>query len=160
MSWQFYPDVDDALHDWLKSLYVPYRNSLVDPAVLPDTTEIDWDAYWAGVNSTSFMVYEDFTELGHLALGIKNPQLTGNQIVRATHRWISAGKSPYIKQLREFITKKIYENLSPLPAALTAVGVIWMMPLQSRVFQDNKTAQEDFWTVEVRVATKVLNTTV
>lgn len=160
MPWQFYSDVDDAMHDWLKSLYVPYRNTLTPTSRLPLYTEIDWDAYWAGVNSTSFMVYEESTELGHLALGMKNPELRGTQVVRATHRWIQSGKSPYIKELREFITRTIYENVSPLPSALTAVGVNWMNPIQARIFEASNSAQEDFWTIEVRVATKVLNTIV
>jgi hypothetical protein len=160
MAWSFYTDVDDALHDWLKSLYLPYRDTLTPVEKLPLDTEIDWDSYWAGVNSTSFIVYEDVTTLGHLALGTKTPQLEGTQIVRVTHRWINAGKSPYIKEFREFVTRTIYENLSPLPAALSNEGVYWMMPIQSRVFQDTSTAQEDFWTMELRVATKVLNTTI
>ena len=160
MPWQFYSDVDDTLSDWLKSLYTPYRNALVDPSDLPLETEIDWDSYWAGVNSTSFIVLEDTTNLGHLGLGSRNPELRGIQVVRVTHRWIGAGKSPYITEFREFITRKVYENLSPLPPVLTNAGINWMMPTQSRVFQDTKSAQEDFWTLEVRVATKVLNTIV
>lgn len=157
MTWQFYTDVDDALADWLKGKYLPYRATLTPTSKLPLDTEIDWDAYWAGVNSTSFLVYEDTTDLGHLALGIKTPQLSGTQIVRVTHRWINPGKSPYIKEFREFVTRTIYENLTPLPSALTNVGVTWMMPTQSRIFTDSKSAQEDFWTMELKVATKVLN---
>jgi hypothetical protein len=160
MPWQFYADVDDIMLDWLKSLYTAYRNTLTPTSRLPLETEVDWDAYWAGVHETSFIVYEDTTELGHLALGTKNPELRGLQVVRATHRWLGAGKSPYVKEFREFVTRKIYENLSPLPSALTAIGVNWMLPMQSRIFTDTKSAQEDYWTAEVRVATKVLNTTV
>ena len=160
MTWQFYTDVDDALHDWLKSLYMSYRNTLTPTSRLPLDTEIDWDFYWAGTNSTSFIIYEDTTELGHLALGIKTPQLSGTQVVRVTHRWINPGKSPYIKEFREFVTRTLYENLSPLPSALSNAGIIWMMPIQARVFQETKTATEDFWTLEIRLATKVLNTTI
>lgn len=160
MPWQFYADVDDALSDWLKSLYTAYRNTLTPTSKLPLLTEIDWDAYWAGVNSTSFQVYEEATELGYLALGMKTPELRGNQVVRVTHRWIGPGKPEYIKEMREFVTRTIYENVSPLPAALSNVGVVWMMPLQSRIGPATNSAQEDFWTMELRVATKVLNTTI
>lgn len=160
MPWQFYTDVDDTLGDWLKSMYTTYRNTLTPTSRLPLESEIDWDAYWAGVNSTSFICLEDTTDLGYLALGSKTPELRGVQVVRVTHRWIGAGKSPYITEFREFITKKIYENVSPLPSVLTNAGIIWMMPTQSRIFQDTRSAQEDFWTVEIRIATKVLNTTI
>lgn len=160
MPWQFYPDVDDAMHDWLKSLYIPYRNTLTPTSRLPLDTEIEWDTFWAGYQESSFIVYEEVTELGHLALGTKNPQLNGIQVIRVTHRWTGAGKSPYIKEFREFITRKIYENLSPLPSALTSVGVMEMLPMASRIFQETKSGEEDFWVTEVRVATKVLNTTV
>lgn len=161
MPWQFYTDVDDTLSDWFKSMYTPYRNALTpDPSVLPVESEIDWDSYWAGVNSTSFIVLEDTTDLTHLGLGVSRPELSGVQVIRVTHRWIGAGKSPYITQFREFITRKIYENLSPIPNVLSNGGIIWMLPTQSRVFQDTKSAQEDFWTLEIRLATKVLNTIV
>lgn len=160
MPWQFYSDVDDALGDWLRSQYTPYRNTLTPTSRLPLETDIDWDAYWAGVHETSFIVYEDTTDLGHLGLGSRNPELRGQQVVRATHRWLGTGKSPFIKEFREFITRTIYENLVPIPAPLTDVGVNWIVPTQSRVFTDTKSAQEDYWTVEIRVATKVLNTIV
>ena len=116
MPWQFYSDVDDTLGDWLSSQYTPYRNTLIPTSRLPLETDIDWDAYWAGVHETSFIVYEDTTDLGHLGLGSQESRVKRQQVVRVTHRWIGTGKSPFIKEFREFITRTIYENLVPLPA--------------------------------------------
>lgn len=158
MPWTSHPDPDDTIHDWLKSLYTTYRNGLTDPSVLPLETEIDWDAYWAGFNSTSFFVGEDSTRHINLGLGVRQIELEGTQVIRITHRWINAGKPPILKQIREFVTKKLHENISPLPSALTNAGIRYMVPIDSRMFvENNKTAQQDFWTLEFRIMTRVLN---
>lgn len=158
MAWIEYADVDDTIHDWLKSLYTPYRTALPDPTVLPLETDIDWDTYWAGVHTTSFMVAEDTTKHTNLGLGVKTIEFDGIHIVRVTYRWILAGKPPELKKIREFLTKTLHANISPLPSTLTNAGIRQMVPIDSRIFVErNMTAQQDFWTLEVRLATKVLN---
>jgi hypothetical protein len=159
MPWLLYPDSDDTLGDWFKSLYTPYRNSLVDPSIIPLEAEIDWDEFWAGFNSTSFIVYEDTTEHRNLGLGTSPIELIATNIVRVTHRNIGLGIPVIIKQFREFVTRKIHENISPLPAALSGAGIVqvYLPGITSRIFKESKSAQEDFWTLEVRITTKVLN---
>jgi hypothetical protein len=158
-TWQPYPDVDDVIHDWLKSLYEPYRLALVDPSVLPATTVISWDSYWAGTYPTSFMVVESNpTNERYLGLGSKMALLEGIQAIRVTHRWISKGKPPIIKHMREFIAKTIRFNVSPLPSTLTNAGIREMIPIESQIYPETRSAQEDFWTLEYRILTKVLNT--
>jgi hypothetical protein len=160
MPWLQFPDPDDTLGDWFKSLYTPWRNSLVDPSIVPLETEIDWDEFWGGMNSTSFLVYEEITEHRNLALGTSPIEFISTNVIRVTYRYISSGKPVVIKQMREFIIRRLHENLSPLPSALTSAGIvqIYLPGIQSRIFRESKSAQEDFWTLEVRVTTKVLNT--
>lgn len=161
MPWIVYPDADDTIHDWLKSIYTAYRNSLADPSVLPLESAIDWDTYWAGFNSMSFMVYEEITTHQNLGLGVKTIDFIGVHVIRAAYRWINAGKPPELKRMREFLTRKLQENVSPLPSALTTAGIIQMVPMESRLFMErNQSGQQDFWTLEVRVQTKVLNSIV
>lgn len=161
MPWQEFPDPDDTIHDWLKSLYPAYRNAQVDPSVLPAPDKIDWDSYWAGYNVTSFLVYESATNHPFMALGAKTINFTGIQIVRVTYRWISGGKPPELSKIRTFVVRKLQENVSPLPAALSNAGIVQMVPMESRMFVErNQTAQQDFWTLEVQVQTKVLNSIV
>lgn len=159
MTWQEYPDVDDAIHDWLKSLYTPYRSALVDPSIIPAASDIDWDTYWAGTHTTSFMVVEDITNHINLGLGVKMMEFDGIQVIRVTYRWIKAGKPPALKGIREFVTKVIHSNITPLPVTLSNAGIRQMVPMNSKIFMErNQSAQQDFWTLEFRVATKVLNT--
>lgn len=161
MPWQTYPDVDDTIHDWLKSLYTAYRNGLVDPSVLPVIDNIDWDTYWAGLNPMSFMVYESQTTHQNLGLGIKTIDFIGIQVIRITYRWINAGKPPELKRMREFVTRKLQENISPLPAALSSTGIVQMVPLESTLIMErSQSGQQDFWTLEFRIQTKVLNSIV
>ena len=161
MPWTAYPDPDDTIHDWLKSLYTPYRNALTDPSVIPLETEIDWDSYWAGFNSTSFIVWEDVTTHRNLGLGVHQIEFEATQVVRVTHRWIHAGKPPILKQIREFLTRKLHENITPLPTTLTNAGIRYMLPIDSRLFvETERTAQQDFWTLHVRIMTRVLNSIV
>lgn len=161
MPWAEYSDVDDVISDWIKSLYTPYRTALTDPTVLPTEDMIDWDAYWAGAHTTSFIVYEEFTTHKNLGLGVKTVELDGIQVVRVTYRWIMAGKPPELKKIREFLTKTLHANVSPLPSALTNAGIRQMIPIESRmIVERDQTAQQDFWTLSVRLATKVLNDTV
>lgn len=159
MTWQPYPDVDDTIHDWLKSLYTAYRNSLVDPSVLPAIDQIDWDSYWAGVHATSFMVVEAVpTNERYLGLGSGMAELDGVQSIHVSHRWIKSGKPPILKHMREFIAKSVRFNVSPLPAALMAGGIRHMIPVESHMYPETRSGQEDFWVLEYRIATKVLNT--
>ena len=161
MPWIAYPDVDDTIHDWLKSIYTTYRNSLVDPSVLPLETDIDWDTYWAGFNPMSFMVYEAQTTHQNLGLGVKTIDFIGIQVIRVTYRFINAGKPPELKRMREFVTRKLQENISPLPTALSSAGIVQMVPLESTMIMErNQSGQQDFWTLEVRIQTKVLNSIV
>lgn len=161
MPWTAYADPDDTIHDWLKSVYTAYRNSLVDPAVLPDINSIDWDSYWAGLNTTSFMVYEEATQQRNLGLGSQTLEFISTHVVRATYRWIGAGKPGEIKQLREFVTRKMHESVFTMPAAFTSAGIIELWPtMTSRTSPATNSAQEDFWTFELRVTTKVLNSIV
>ena len=162
MTWQQFADPDDTLHDWFKSLYTPWRNSLVDPSIVPMESEIDWDVYWAGMHDTSFMVYEAETQHVNLALGTSPIEFIATNVVRVTYRWIGAGKPVVIKQFREFVTRKLHENISPLPAALSSAGIvqIYLPGIFSRIAPESRSAQEDFWTLEVRITTKVLNTIV
>jgi len=161
MPWIAYPDVDDTIHDWLKSIYTAYRNGLVDPSVLPLETAIDWDTYWAGFNSMSFMVYEAQTTHQNLGLGVKTIDFIGIQVIRVTYRFINAGKPPELKRMREFVTRKLQENISPLPTALSSAGIVQMVPLESTMIMErNQSGQQDFWTLEVRIQTKVLNSIV
>ena len=162
MPWLFFPDPDDTLGDWFRSLYTPWRNSLVDPNIVPLETEIDWDEFWGGMNSTSFLVYEEITEHRNLALGTSPIEFISTNVVRVTYRYISSGKPVVIKQMREFVIRRLHENLSPLPSALTSAGIvqIYLPGITSRIYRESKSAQEDFWTLEVRVTTKVLNTIV
>lgn len=162
MTWLQFPDPDDTLHDWLKSLYTPWRNSLVNPNIVPLETEIDWDTYWAGLHDTSFMVYEELTEHRNLGLGTSPIEFIATNVIRVTHRWIGAGKPVVIKQMREFVTRRLHENLSPLPSALTTAGIVqvYLPGITSRIEPATMSAQEDFWTLEVRVQTKVLNSIV
>jgi hypothetical protein len=161
MPWSFFPDVDDTIHDWLKSLYTAYRNSLVDPSIIPILDDIDWDTFWAGLHDTSFMVYEEETTHTNLGLGVKNLEFRGTHVVRVTNRWIGAGKPVVIKHMREFVTRRLHENLVPLPSALSSAGIIEMWPqMTSRIFPETRSAQEDFWVFELKVSTKVLNTIV
>lgn len=162
MPWTLYPDSDDTLGDWYKSMYTTWRNSLVDPSVVPLEADIDWDEYWAGTHDTAFMVYEESTEHRNLGLGVKNIEIIATNVVRVTYRWIGAGKPAVIKHFREFVVRKIHENISPLPSALTTGGIvqIFLPGINSRITKESKSAQEDFWTLEVRITTKVLNTIV
>jgi len=161
MPWTAFPDADDTIHDWLKSIYTAYRNSLVDPSVLPVIDDIDWDTYWAGFHSMSFMVYEETTQHQNLGLGVKTIDFIGMQVIRVTYRFINAGKPPELKRMREFLTRKLQENISPLPSALSTAGIVQMVPVESRMFMERQeTGQQDFWTLEVRVQTKVLNSIV
>ena len=96
-----------------------------------------------------------------MALGAKTVNFTGIQIVRVTYRWISGGKPPELSKIRTFVVRKLQENVSPLPAALSSAGIVQMVPMESRMFVErNQTAQQDFWTLEVQVQTKVLNSIV
>lgn len=107
------------------------------------------------------MVYEELTAHQGLGLGVKNIEFTGIQIVRVTYRWINAGKPPELKRMREFVTRRLQENISPLPAALSSAGIKQMVPMESRLFVErNQSGQQDFWTLEVRIQTKVLNSIV
>lgn len=161
MSWQSYPDTDDIIHDWLKSLYASYRTSLVDPSVLPTIDRIEWDTYWAGYQPTSFMVVEiSPTKEGYLGLGSKMLQTDSVLAVRVTHRFIKSGKPPIIKNMREFISKTIRFNVSPLPSILTDQGIREMVPVESQIYPETRSAQEDFWVLEYRILVKVLNTVV
>lgn len=162
MPWQSYPDTDDIIHDWLKSLYTPYRTALPDPTVLPAEEEITWDSYWGGTNTTSVMVYEENTQHRNLGLGSQSLEFTGTHVIRVSYRWIGPGKPPELKQLREFVTRKLHENcLPPLPAVFTSAGIIEMWPtMQSRLYPVTTSAQGDFWIFEVRVNTKILNSIV
>lgn len=161
MPWQNYPDVDDTIHDWLKSLYTAYRNGLTDPTVLPVIDAIDWDTYWAGTNTMSVIAYEAVTNHPFMALGVKTVEFTSIIVIRVTYRWILAGKPPELKEMREFITRKLHENISPLPSALSSAGIVQMVPLESVIGLDRtQTGQQDFWTLEVRIQTKVLNSIV
>ena len=119
MPWTTYPDPDDTIHDYLKSIYMAYRSSLVDPSVLPHTDNIDWDSYWAGVNPTSFCVYEEATTQRNLGLGSQSLEFTVVDVVRITFRWIGTGKPDVIKRFREFTTRKLHEAVFNKPAAFT-----------------------------------------
>jgi hypothetical protein len=163
MPWTTFPDPDDTLHDWLKSLYPAFRNLQVDPSVLPHPDLIGWDEYWAGTYDTSFLVLEETTEHRNLGLGVKNLEFIATNIVRVTYRYIGGdGKPAVIKLFREFVVRTLHENTSPLPSALTSAGIvqIYMPGITSRIAKETKSAQEDFWTLEVRITTKVLNTIV
>jgi hypothetical protein len=159
MPWTLYADPDDTLGTWFRSLYTTYRNALTDPTVLPLETEIDWDEFWAGLNVASFIVYEETTEHRNLGLGTTPIEFISTNVVRVTYRWISSGKPVVIKQFREFVIRKIHENISPLPSALSNAGIvqIFLPGISSRIYRETKSAQEDFWTLEVRITTKVLN---
>ena len=159
MTWQQYPDTDDVILDWLKSVYPTYRTTLVDPSVLPTVDNVEWDTYWAGYKPTSFMVVEASpSKEGYLGLGSKMLQTEGILAVRVTHRFIKGGKPPIVKQMREFISKTIRFNVSPLPSELTDAGVREMIPVESIISPESRSAQEDFWVLEYRILVKVLNT--
>jgi hypothetical protein len=161
MPWTTYPDPDDTVHDYLKSIYTAYRNSLVDPSVLPNIDNIDWDTYWAGLNPSSFMVYEESTTQRNLGLGSQNLEFIATLVIRVTYRWIGAGKPDVIKRFREFATRKLHEAVFNKPSAFTTAGIIELSPMMtSRTAPATNSAQEDFWTFELRVTTKVLNTIV
>lgn len=158
MPWIEYPDPDDTIHNWLKSLYTPWRNGLVDPSIIPLESEIDWDTYWGGTNITSFVVYEELTRHINLGLGVKTIEFEGTQVIRVVYRYIGLEKPAALKNIREFITRRLHENISPLPSALTTAGIKYMYPMDSRIFKGNpQDAQQDFWILEVRVMTRVLN---
>ena len=161
MPWSARPDPDDVIHDYLKSVYTAYRNSLGDPTVLPLETEIDWDSYWAGINAASFMVYEEATTHQNLGLGSQTIEFTVVDVIRVTYRWIGAGKPGQIKQFREFVTRKMHEAVFTKPTAFTNAGIFELWPIMtSRIAPATNSAQEDFWTLELRVTTKVLNSIV
>jgi hypothetical protein len=134
---------------------------MVDPAVLPATDKIDWDTYWAGLNVASFMVYEESTNQRNLGLGSQTIEFTSVSVIRVTYRWIGAGKPGEIKQFREFVTRKMHESVFTKPAVFTTAGIVELWPMMiSRIAPATNSAQEDFWTFELRVTTKVLNTIV
>lgn len=161
MPWQVLPDPDDVIHDYLKSIYTAYRNSLVDPSVLPNIDDIDWDMYWAGTHESSFMVYEESTTHNNLGLGSQTLHFTVVDVVRVTYRYIGMGKPDVIKRFREFITRKMHEAVFTMPAAFTSAGIIELWPtMTSRTAPSTNSAQEDFWTFEMRVTVKVLNSIV
>lgn len=161
MPWSSFPDPDDVIHDWLKSVYAAYRTSLVDPSVLPTIDEIDWDSYWAGLNSSSFIVFEEATTQRNLGLGSQSLEFTSIQVIRVTFRWIGAGKPDQIKRFREFVTRKMHEAVFTRPTAFTNAGIIELSPaMTSRTSPATNSAQEDFWTFELRITTKVLNSIV
>lgn len=159
MPWTLYADSDDTLGDWYRSLYTAWRNSLIDPNVVPLEADIDWDEYWGGTHDTSFLVYEEITDHRNLGLGTSPIELISTNVVRVTYRWLGSGKPVAIKMFREFVVRKIHENISPLPSALTTAGIvqIYLPGLSSKIMRESKSAQEDFWTLEVRITTKVLN---
>lgn len=162
MPWSQFKDADDAIHDWLKSQYAPYRAALPDPTVLPLEDEIDWDTVWTGIHETSFAVLEDISTHMNLGLGVHNIEFDGLWIIRSTFRWMKEGKPPILKNIREFVTKTLHSNINPVPTVLrTDAGITQMVPVNSRIYlwpPDN--AQADYWILEVRVATKVLNSIV
>lgn len=162
MPWTAFPDTDDVVHDWLKSLYTAYRNALVDPSVMPDIDAIDWDSFWSGMNAAAFIVYEERTDHRNLGMGSQSLEFTGTHVIRVAYRWINAGKPPELKQFREFVTRKMHEVCyPPLPAAFTNAGIIEVWPnMTSRLFQQTNSAQEDFWVFELRFTTKVINSIV
>lgn len=161
MPWSERPDPDDVIHDYLKSIYTTYRNALTDPTILPLETAIDWDSYWAGLNTASFMVYEEETLQKNLGLGSQSLEFTIVDVIRVTYRWIGAGKPREIKAFREFITRKMHEAVFTKPTAFTNAGIIELWPtMVSRTSTATNSAQEDFWTFEMRVTTKVLNSIV
>lgn len=161
MPWQAYPDPDDTVHDWLKSVYTAYRNGLADPTVLPTIDEVDWDTYWGGMNAASFMVYEEGTNHLNLGLGSQTLTFTSVLVIRVTYRWIGAGKPDVIKRFREFVTRKMHEAVFTRPAVFTTAGIIELLPqMVSRTAPATTSAQEDFWVFELRVTTKVLNSIV
>jgi hypothetical protein len=163
MPWTDYAkEPDDAIHDWLKSLYTPYRNALVDPTVMPEETKILWDTPWAGQLATSFMVCEDQTDHLNRGLGAHNIDFFGLFYAKVTQRWIRAGKPTAISAIREFLIRKLHEASGNVPSVLkTEAGIYEMIPANSRLYQwppDN--AQADFWVLEVRVRTAVHNSIV
>jgi len=157
MPWLKFPDPDDTISDWLKSLYDPYRLALVDPSVLPTPDKIDWDFYWAGTHTTSFIVVEDNTQHVFRALGPQTIDFNSDLIVHVAHRWIKAGKPPILKEFREFLTKTLHANLAPLPTVLTNAGITYMLPVSSRIHQVTTSAMEDFWVFEIRILVKQTN---
>lgn len=160
MPWLQYPDPDDTLGDWFRSLYTPWRNNIQpDPTIVPEENDIDWDEFWGGLRSTSFLVYEEVTDHRNLGLGTSPIEFISTNIVRVTYRHITQGKPVVIKQMREFVTRSIHENISPLPTALSNAGIVqvYLPGISSRIYRESKSAQEDFWTLEVRITTKVLN---
>lgn len=163
MPWTAYlKDPDDALLDWLKSQYTPYRNALADPTVLPEEAKVLWGSPWAGLTPVSFDVQEDLTNHVNRGLGVRNIDFQGVFYAKVTMRWIKAGKPTFIKSFREFLTKTFHVASGSVPAVLnTEAGIFQMIPLNSRVYlwpPDN--AQADFWVLEVRVQTRVQNSIV
>jgi hypothetical protein len=160
MPWIPYPDSDDLISDWLQSLYGPHRLALVDPSVLPAPEQIDWDFYWAGTHATSFIVVEDNTTHINRGLGVQTIDFNSDLIVHVAHRYIKKGKPPILKQFREFLTKTLHENISPLPQVLRDGGINYMVPVSSRLYPETEQAQEDFWVLEIRLQVRQANTLV
>src|SRR5688572_9186541 len=93
MPWTDYAkEPDDAVHDWLKSLYPAYRAALSDPTVLPEEAKIMWDTPWVGILPMSFMVCEDQTDHFNRGLGAHNIDFQGRFYVKVTMRWIKGPK--------------------------------------------------------------------
>jgi hypothetical protein len=161
MPWSAFQDPDDAIHDWLKTKYTPYRNALGDPTVLPVEDDVEWDTFWSGLKTTSFMVTEsEPTLLRTLGMGPQSLEFISILTVRVTYRYIvGTQKPPELKQIREFIEKTLWANVSPVPAALIAQGIVQMVPVDSMVAPESRSAQEDFWVLNVRVQVRVINKT-
>jgi len=160
MPWTPYAkQPDDAIHDWLRSQYTPYRNALAEPTVLPEESKINWDTTWVGIFETSFDVLEDMTIHNNRGLGIHTIDFDGVFFAKVTMKWVKSAKPPKMGHFREFLTKVLHSNVNPIPTTLRTEAGIWqMVPINSRVYQfPPENAQADFWILEMRIATRVQN---
>ena len=106
-------------------------------------------------------MFEEATTQRNLGLGSQSLEFTSIQVIRVTFRWIGAGKPDQIKRFREFVTRKMHEAVFTRPTAFTNAGIIELSPaMTSRTSPATNSAQEDFWTFELRITTKVLNSIV
>lgn len=163
MPWTVYAkEADDALLDWLKSQYTPYRNALGTPTDLPEEAKVLWGSPWAGLTPVSFDVLEDGTNHFNRGLGVHNLDFQSVFYAKVTMRWTKAGKPTFIKSFREFLLKTLHTASLSVPTVLkTEAGIFQMIVLNSRTYlfpPDN--AQADFWVLEVRVQTQVQNSVV
>ncbi len=161
-AWQTLRDPDDSIHDWLKSLYTPYRDSLPDPTVLPAEELVEWDTPWSGISPMSFDVLEDLTEHQNRGLGVHVYDFNSVYMVKSTMKWVRSGKPQEMKAMREFVTKTLHENINPVPAVLKTESGIWqMVPLNSRLYLwPPDDAQSDFWVLEIRIGVKTQNSVI